>query len=99
MLMPAAEPARAITQEFATMIVAAFGLVAALAWSDAIKAALATDLYKAAPVLGPLLFACIVTLLAWLVSTTLGSVARKPCTELCTPPPGTAAPGTVSPRA
>lgn len=98
MLMASKEPARALTQEFATMIVTAFGLVAALAWSDAIKAALSTDLYKAAPVLGPLLFACIVTLLAWVVSTSLGSVARKPCTELCTPPPGTAAPRTAAPR-
>ena len=82
----------AVTQEFATLITNAFSLVAALAWSDAIKALLQTDILEKYPLVGPLAFAVAVTMLAYAVSTTIGKRGKQPCTALCTPAPDTQRP-------
>ena len=63
-----------VIEKIATLITAAFGFVAALAWNDAIKdgiIALGLDKY------GPLFYAIIVTALAVLVSIWIGRIAGK----------------------
>lgn len=81
-----------VTQEIATLFTNAFSLVAALAWSDAIKAMLKTELLVKYPVVGPVAFAVVVTVLAYAVSTTIGKRGKQPCTTICTPPPTTQRP-------
>lgn len=77
----------AVTQEFATLITNAFSIVAALAWSEAIRNLLQTNLLEDHPLVGPLVFAVMVTMLTYLVSTTIGKKGKQPCTALCTPAP------------
>ncbi|MBW3003828.1 hypothetical protein KY337_04650 [Candidatus Woesearchaeota archaeon] len=63
-----------LVDKFASLITAAFGLVAALAWNDAIKlfmTNLGLDKY------GPLFYAIIVTLLAVLFTLWIGKAAAK----------------------
>ena len=81
-----------VTQEIATLVTNAFSLVAALAWSDAIKALLKTNMLEKYPVVGPVAFAVAVSVLAYVVSTTVGKRGKQQCTTLCTPAPATQRP-------
>jgi len=67
-------PKNQIVEKFATLITSAFGLVAALAWNDAIKGVLQNlDLIK----YGPIIYAIIVTVLAVLLTYWIGKVSVK----------------------
>lgn len=78
----------AVSQQFSTLIANAFGIVAALAWSDAINTALSKfKVFRDMPILGPFVFAAVVTLLAYLVGRALSDKVAQPCTRLCPPDP------------
>lgn len=73
-----------VSAQFATLITNAFGLVAALAWSDAIKKLFERGGPMAGmPYTGPFTYAILVTLLAYGVSVTLGKLVKSECTKLC----------------
>lgn len=63
-----------IIEKMSALITAAFGLVAALAWNDAIKSAM-TSLGLTA--YGPWLYALVVTVVAVIVTIWIGKVAAK----------------------
>lgn len=88
----------AVTQEFAFLITNSISLVAAFAWNDAFKQILKADLLESWPVSGAFVYAVAVTLLAYVVSRTIGSYAKKACTEICTAPPTSRPPVTHVPR-
>jgi hypothetical protein len=68
----------------ATLVTNAFSLVAALAWSDAIQRILKqVDYLHRSPIVGPLAYALMVSVLAYFVTTTVGKLAKAPCTSLC----------------
>jgi hypothetical protein len=63
-----------VIDKIAALMTAAFGLVAALAWNDAIKSAIASLGLEA---YGPWLYAIVVTILAAVVTLYIGKVAAK----------------------
>jgi len=67
-----------VEQTFASFITQGFSLVAALAWSDAIRTVLQIDFFKAHPLAGPIAYACVVTLLAYVLSRILAPIAKAP---------------------
>ena len=74
-----------VTEKFAALITAAFGLVAALAWNDAIKAMFVGPCgSEGAGVLcslssgGPWVYAIVVTILAVIATLWIAKVAAKP---------------------
>lgn len=76
-----------VSQQFMTLITTAFGIVAALAWSDALSGYFhSLGLFRQLPMLGPFLYAAVLTLLAYMVGRTLGQYASQPCTRLCAVP-------------
>ena len=73
-----------VTEKFATLITAAFGLIAALAWNDAIRAAFKgpcnTDGAGALCSLsagGPWAYAVVVTVLAVIATMWIAKIAEK----------------------
>lgn len=93
----ASAPAGQVTQQFGTLITGAFGVVAALAWSDAINSYFRKiKFFAGMPLLGPFLFAAFITLVAYAVGAALSGYAKTPCTQLCAPP-ATPPPSTRSP--
>lgn len=74
-----------ISQQFLTLIVNAFSIVAALAWSDALNGFFArAKVFKTMPTLGPFVYAAVITLLAYFVGVSLSQYVKQPCTTLCT---------------
>ena len=70
----AKEVKKQVFEKLATLITAAFGFVAALAWNDAIKNAIASfGLEK----YGPLFYAIVVTVIAVVASIWIGRIAGK----------------------
>lgn len=63
-----------VIDKIAALTTAAFGLVAALAWNDAIKSVIAS---LGLEVYGPWLYAIVVTVLAVVVTLYIGKVAAK----------------------
>jgi hypothetical protein len=90
-----------VSQQFTTLIVNAFSLVAALAWSEALSGAFEKiPFFKSVPTWGPFMYAGLVTLAAYFVAKSLSGYVKTPCTTLCTPPPtatATPAPATATP--
>lgn len=73
-----------VSQQFSTLIANAFGIVAALAWSDALNGFFQKiKLFNASPKLGPFVFAAAITLVAYLVGKALSRYVNAPCTRLC----------------
>ena len=73
-----------VSAQFAGLITNAFGLVAALVWSDAIKKLFERGgPMSSIPFTGPFTYAVLVTLLAYGVSVTLGKLVKPECTKLC----------------
>jgi uncharacterized membrane protein YbhN (UPF0104 family) len=63
-----------VIDKIAALMTAAFGLVAALAWNDAIKSTIASLGLEA---YGPWLYAIVVTILAVVVTLYIGRVASR----------------------
>ena len=99
-LRKAAKTGAAMGVEFATLITNAFGLIAALAWSDAIKAIFdKLGKLKYWPFSGPVMFAVLITVMAYVATVTLGRLSKDSCTKLCTDdkPTSTPSPRTPTP--
>lgn len=83
-----------MSQHFVTFFTNAFGFVAALAWADALTTLFQSlSISKNHPLLGPFIYAGLITLLAYVVGRALGEYIQQPCTRLCpdakpTMPPG-----------
>jgi hypothetical protein len=63
-----------VIDKIAALMTAAFGLVAALAWNDAIKSAITS---LGLEVYGPWLYAIIVTVLAVIATVYIGRIAAR----------------------
>ena len=63
-----------IIDKFAILITSAFGLVAALAWNDAIKGFLKSFNLEH---YGPWVYACIITVAAVLITVIIGWIAQR----------------------
>ena len=73
-----------VSREFATLLTSAFGIVAALAWSDAVKGAFDRfAAFKNWPVIGPFVFAVVVTVAAYVIGMLTSSLVKEQCTKLC----------------
>jgi hypothetical protein len=67
----------AVIEKMAALVTAAFGLVAALAWNDAIKA-IFKRIFGTAEGMGPMLtYALIVTVIAVLVTLWIGKASAR----------------------
>lgn len=85
--MAAAPTPADIQQQFATLISNAFAIVAALAWSDALRAMFDhLELFKGHAVVGGFVMAALITLAAFMAGRALGKYAKQPCTRLCDAP-------------
>jgi hypothetical protein len=73
----AAEQTKAIVQSMITLASAALGLVAALAWNDAIKAAMKELLGEGEGLASLFIYAVAATLVAVFVLLTLSKIAAK----------------------
>ena len=75
---------REVTREVATMLASAFGIVAALGWSDAVKGVFdSLQIFKKWPLVGPFAFAIIVTVAAYLASVLMAKLVKEQCTKIC----------------
>jgi len=66
-----------LLETFAALITAAFGLVAALAWNEAIKAAVASVFNTGDELLGLVVYAIIVTILAVIMTLLIARALGK----------------------
>ncbi|MGB7203814.1 MAG: DUF5654 family protein [Pyrinomonadaceae bacterium] len=71
------EQSKAVIQSMITLAGAALGLVCALAWNDAIKAAMKELLGEADNLTGLFVYAVLATLVAVIVLVVLGKLAGK----------------------
>lgn len=82
-----------VSQHFITLFSNAVGIVAALAWADALSGFLQSfAVARKHPLVGPFVYAALITLLAWLVAHTLGGYVKQACTQLCATPDATPTP-------
>ncbi|MCK5473914.1 MAG: hypothetical protein KAI53_00780 [Candidatus Aenigmarchaeota archaeon] len=66
-----------VIEKIAALVTAAFGLVAALAWNDAIKAIFKQVFGSADAIVPMVTYALVVTLLAVLATVWIGNMAEK----------------------
>ncbi len=66
-----------LLETFASLITAAFGLVAALAWNDAIKSAVALIFDKGNELTGYIVYAVVVTILAVIMTLLIARALGK----------------------
>lgn len=66
-----------VIEKIAALMTTAFGLVAALAWNDAIKAIFASIFGEAGSITAQLVYAIIVTAIAVLATIQIGKAAAK----------------------
>jgi len=66
-----------VVEKLSALITAAFGLVAALAWNDTIKAIFLKVFGTAEGVLPMLIYAIVVTIIAVIVTVQIGKAAEK----------------------
>ncbi len=66
-----------VIEKLAALITAAFGLVAALAWNDAIKAIFKAIFGEAGSITAMLIYATLVTIIAVIATIWIGNVAEK----------------------
>ena len=71
------EVKREFTEKTITLILGGFGLVAALAWNEAIKSLFETFFKKSNAILGKFLYAMIVTVIVVVVSMRLRKIVEK----------------------
>lgn len=66
-----------ILEKLSSLIAAGFGLVAALAWNDAIKEVIAIVMPQPSMVWGKVIYALIVTILVVIITVNLGKVISR----------------------
>lgn len=66
-----------VVEKLAALITAAFGLVAALAWNDAIKAIFSSVFGENSTMVAMIVYAVIVTLIAVIATIWIGRVAER----------------------
>jgi len=71
------ETQKEIKEKMLTLILAGFGLVAALAWNDAIQALFKVVFPKSEGVIGKFIYAVIVTILVVVITLQLKKVSEK----------------------
>lgn len=75
----AGEVKNQVLTTIATLITTAFGLIAALAWNDAIKAIITTFVGKGNDITGLLVYAVLITIIAVIATILIGrAIATKP---------------------
>lgn len=75
-----------VSREFATLLTSAFGIVAALAWSDAVKGAFSRlGAFTQWPFVGPFIFAAVVTVAAFAATRLMSKYTKDQCTKVCAP--------------
>ncbi|HII83912.1 MAG TPA: hypothetical protein HA271_03515 [Methanobacterium subterraneum] len=67
-----------VLQTIATLITTAFGLIAALAWNEAIKAILLQFLPKGSDLTGLLIYAVLITIIAVVATIIIGRAIAQP---------------------
>ncbi len=66
-----------ILEQISSLITAGFGLVAALAWNDAIKELISIILPQPSMFLGKIIYALIITIFVVLVTVNLGKIINR----------------------
>ncbi len=67
-----------VTRTISTLLTFAFGLIAALAWNDAIKAIIATVIPKGNGITGLLIYAILITIIAVVATMLIARALGKP---------------------
>ena len=67
-----------VLQTIATLLTTAFGLIAALAWNEAIKARIAQFLPKGSDLMGLLIYAVLITIIAVVATIIIGRAISQP---------------------
>ncbi|MBI4813509.1 MAG: hypothetical protein HY802_04080 [Methanobacterium sp.] len=67
-----------VLQTIATLITTAFGLIAALAWNEAIKAIILQFLPKGSDLWGLLIYAVVITIIAVVATIIIGRAISQP---------------------
>ncbi|CDG64710.1 MAG: hypothetical protein PWQ15_1703 [Methanobacterium sp.] len=67
-----------VLQTIATLITTAFGLIAALAWNEAIKAIIAQFLPQGSDLMGLLVYAVLITIIAVVATIIIGRAISQP---------------------
>nr|WP_319372939.1 DUF5654 family protein [uncultured Methanobacterium sp.] len=67
-----------VLQTIATLITTAFGLIAALAWNEAIKAIILQFLPKGSDLWGLLIYAVVITIIAVVATIIIGRAIAQP---------------------
>ncbi|NYB52159.1 MAG: hypothetical protein HVN35_06350 [Methanobacteriaceae archaeon] len=70
-----------VLQTIATLMTTAFGLIAALAWNEAIKAIILLYVPKGDGVTGLLIYAIIITIIAVVATIIIGRAIAKPAVQ------------------
>ncbi len=68
---------RALKEKTATLIIGGFGLVAALAWNEAIKSLFDAYFKESNGLIGKFIYALIITVIVVIVSIRLGKISEK----------------------
>ncbi len=76
--MAASEVKGQVMQTIATLITTAFGLIAALAWNEAIKAIILTFLPKGSDLTGLLIYAVLITIIAVIATLLIARAIPQP---------------------
>jgi hypothetical protein len=67
-----------VLQTIATLLTTAFGLIAALAWNEAIKALIVQFLPKGSDLMGLLIYAVLITIIAVVATIIIGRAISQP---------------------
>lgn len=70
-----------VLENISILITTAFGLIAALAWNEAIKALITEFIGKGNGITGLFIYAIIITLLAIIVTIVIGKLIAKPAVQ------------------
>lgn len=70
-----------VGETIATLVTTAFGLIAALAWNEAIKAIITEFVGKGNGIMGLLIYAIIITIIAVIATILIARVIAKPAVQ------------------
>lgn len=77
----AADVKNQVLTTVATLMTTAFGLIAALAWNDAIKAIIIAYVGKGSDITGLLIYAVLITIIAVVATILIGRAIAKPAVQ------------------